>query len=282
VPADQIYRPDTPDAARAAVREAAGRHADLVKLWVDDMMGTVPKMRPDLYTAIIDEAHRQHLRVAAHVYYLADAKALVAAGADILAHSIRDQPVDTALISAMKAHGTWYVPTLTVDASFVVYADHPVWLTDPLFRAGTDPGVAEWLESPAVADSARARPRFAEYARAFATAKANVKSLVDAGVRVGFGTDAGAFAWRVQGFAEHEELRMLVGAGLTPAQALATATQKNAELLGLGATIGTLEPGKRADLVVIDGDPLTDIAATERIVAIWRAGRRIEPLVPLH
>jgi imidazolonepropionase-like amidohydrolase len=97
---DQIYRPATAEEARAEVIESASRHPDLIKLWVDDLFGTAPKMSPDVYDAvivrahtIIDEAHKRAYKVAAHMFYLSDAKALVANGIDILAHSVRDQPI---------------------------------------------------------------------------------------------------------------------------------------------------------------------------------------------
>src|SRR6185295_16631513 len=101
---DQVYRAATADEARAQVREMAGHHVDIVKLWVDDNFGKFPKMAPE-------------------VFYLADAKALVAAGVDVLAHSVRDLPVDDELIRAIKAHGVFYIPTLNVDHSFFVFVD---------------------------------------------------------------------------------------------------------------------------------------------------------------
>src|SRR5262249_42860148 len=110
---ENLYRAGNPDEARAAVREMAGRHPTLVKIWVADLHATLPeKTRPEISGAIIDEAHRQGLRVAAHVYYLTDAKQLVESGVDVLAHGVRDRPVDDELIRAMKAHHAFYVPTL--------------------------------------------------------------------------------------------------------------------------------------------------------------------------
>ena len=280
VGSEQVARPTTPDEARAAVRAMATRHADLVKIWVDDFYGRYPKMLPEIYTAVIDEAHRQHLRVAAHVFYLDDAKALVDAGVDILAHSVRDRPVDAALIDAMKRRGVWYIPTLTVDESYFVFGDSPAWMNDRFFTAALDSGVLGWLRSPAYLDSLRSNPRLAAYKAYFAMAQRNLKTLADSGVRIGFGTDGGAFPTRVQGFAEHRELALMVGAGLTPAQALACATGHAAELAGVDGTTGTLEPGKAADFLVLAGDPLTDISNTTRLVAIWQAGREVAPLVP--
>jgi imidazolonepropionase-like amidohydrolase len=279
VGSDQVLRPRDAEEARAAVRGMAARHPDVIKIWVDDLYGRFPKMRPELYEAVIDEAHRHHLRVAAHVFYLDDAKALVRAGVDILAHSVRDKPVDGELIDAMRRRGVWYIPTLTVDESMFVWAERPDWEADRFFRSALDSGVAERLTSARVVDSVRALPKLQELKGYFQTAAHNLKIMVDSGVRVGFGTDAGAFPTRVYGFAEHHELAMMVAAGLTPMQALQCATERAAALLH-DRERGTIERGRIADLVVIDGDPLADIHNTTRIVAIWHNGREVAPVVP--
>ena len=112
----------------------AQRHADFVKVWVDSGYGTKPEMRPEIYQAVIEEAHKNHLRVAAHVYYLADAKALVRAGVDVLAHSVRDKPVDQEFIALMKRHKVWYIPTFTVDESFYIYAERPAFMQLDFFK----------------------------------------------------------------------------------------------------------------------------------------------------
>ena len=115
----------TAEQAVAEVRETASHHPDMLKLWVDDVYGKFTKMQPAVFQAAIAEAHKQGVRVAAHVFYLADAKALAAAGVDAFAHSIRDQPVDAELISAMKSRGIFYVPTFTVDESAFIFAEDP-------------------------------------------------------------------------------------------------------------------------------------------------------------
>ncbi|WP_244227625.1 amidohydrolase family protein [Corallococcus aberystwythensis] len=120
---DQVFRPATAEEARAAVRTLAKSRVDLVKVWVDSFLGKLPKMRPDIDGAVIDESHKQGLRVAAHIHGLEDAKAVVAAGVDILAHGARDPRVDAAFIRSMKEHGVWYVPTLELDEATVLFAD---------------------------------------------------------------------------------------------------------------------------------------------------------------
>ncbi len=111
-------------------------------------------------------------------------------------------------------------------------------------------------------------------------ASRNLKKIYAAGVKVGFGTDSGANVYRVPGAGEHQELALMVAAGLTPMQALRAATQTNAALLGIGARTGTLLAGKDADFILLKGNPLDDIRNTTRIVATWHRGRRIEPAVP--
>jgi imidazolonepropionase-like amidohydrolase len=102
----------------------------------------------------------------------------------------------------------------------------------------------------------------------------NLKALYDAGVKIGFGTDAGATPLRIPGFAEHRELALMVDAGLTPLQAIHIATQNAAQLLGLDDR-GVLANGKRADFVVLDKDPSNDIEATTKIDAVWQRGRQV-------
>jgi imidazolonepropionase-like amidohydrolase len=147
---DEVYRPATAEQARAEVRETAARHPTLIKLWVDDFHGTVPvKMSPDVYRAIIEEAHANGLRVAAHVFYLEDARRLVNDGVDVLAHGVRDQPVDPAFVAALKTHDVWYVPTLGLDESFHLFAEHPELADEPILRRALQPALAAQFADPA-------------------------------------------------------------------------------------------------------------------------------------
>jgi imidazolonepropionase-like amidohydrolase len=278
---DQIYRPTNPEEARTAVDAMARRHADFVKIWVDPVGGTKPAMSPDVYRAVIDEAHRHHLRVAAHVYYLADAKSLVNDGVDLLAHSVRDRPVDQELIATMKRRHVGYIPTFTVDESFYIYAEHPGFMELDFFKKALDPSVLAELTSDAYAQKVNGDAKTAQHKADFAMDGQNMKTLYDAGIHIGFGTDSGAYATRIPGFSEHRELEDMVHAGLTPMQALVSATGGNATLLGIAATRGTLRPGKRADLVVLAANPLDDITNTRSIVAIFHDGRAVTPRVPV-
>ena len=239
VPGDQVYRPQTPEQARADVREMAARHPDLLKLWVDDVFGTLPKMAPDVFAAAIaeahavtDEAHAHGLRVAVHMFYLSDAKALVEAGVDVLAHSVRDRAVDAAFIAAVKSHHTAYIPTLALDESQFVYAEHPDWMDAPFFTAAVDPGLLDTWLAPEYAAKLRASPTTPKNRAAFEIALKNVKTLHDAGVLIAMGTDSGAMPTRIAGFSEHRELQLLVRAGLSPMQAIVCATAHSAAVIG--------------------------------------------------
>ncbi len=279
---DQLYQPATPDEARRDVDAAAQRHTNFIKVWVDDDHGKLPKMSPEIYTAVIDEAHKNQIPVAAHMYTLADAKALVAAGVDVLAHSVRDQRVDRALIIAMKQHGTFYIPTLTVDESFFVFADHPELLNDPfLIRATTAAELAK-LRGAEYRRSVEADPQTEQHRKDFAMAKTNLKLMYAAGVRVGFGTDSGANPLRIPGYAEHRELQLMVDAGLTPMQAIECATATNAKLLGIDHQTGTLAPGMKADFLLLDADPAVNITGTRKMVSIWHNGFSGPPRVSVE
>ena len=278
---DQNYRPASAAEARAAVDAMAKRHADMVKVWVDSLGGTKPSMQPDIYRAVIEEAHKHHLRVAAHVYYLADAKSLVDDGVDVLAHSVRDKPVDQELISAIKRRGVWYIPTFTVDESFYIYAEHPGFMQLDFFKDAIFPVLLNTLTSDAYAEKTNQDPKTAQHKADFAMDQQNLKAVYDAGVLVGFGTDSGAMPTRIPGFSEHRELEDMVRAGLTPMQAIVCATRSNAALLGIESQRGTLQPGKRADLIVLAANPLDDITNTRSIVTIFHDGRTVAPKVPV-
>jgi imidazolonepropionase-like amidohydrolase len=269
---DQLYRPTTPQEAREDIRRMAARRTDLVKLWLDDFGGSAPKMKPEIYTAVIDESHKLGLRVAAHIHDLADAEAVVAAGADILAHGVRDQEVPVEFIATLKQRGTWYIPTLSLDESTFAWADQAPWTRAAFARAALSRPLAREIDDPAWRASIEHAKETAEARHALEINLRNLKPLYDAGVRIGFGTDSGAVALRVPGIAEHRELALMVQAGLTPMQALTIATRDAAALLGRRDR-GILSAGRRADFIVLGSDPSINIAAIDDIVEVWDAGR---------
>jgi imidazolonepropionase-like amidohydrolase len=277
VATDQIYRPATADEARKDVEELAGHRADIVKIWVDKVHGTVPEMPPEIYKAVIVEAHQKQMRVAAHEYALEDAKQLVDDGVDVLAHSVRDQVVDDGFIRAMKQHKVWYVPTFTVDESFFIYAERPAFMQTGFFQQAAGPQLLAKFNAAGYAEKVNQDRQTAQHRKDFAIGQQNLKKLFDAGVNVGFGTDSGALPGRIPGFSEHRELELMVEAGLTPMQAITAATGENAKLLHLSDR-GSIAVGKHADLLVVDGDPLVDIRNSRKIVAVYHDGRSIADL----
>ena len=156
--ADKIYRPATAGEARKDVDELAAHHADIVKIWVDKGHGTMPEMTPEIYKAVIEEAHRERLRVAAHEYALEDAKQLVADGVDVLAHSVRDQVVDDVFVQSMKQYGVWYVPTFTVDESFFVYAGRPEFMKAKFFEDAAGSELLAKFDAPGVCGEGQSGP----------------------------------------------------------------------------------------------------------------------------
>jgi len=259
-----------PDEARTAVDAQAAKGVDVIKFWVDDEFGSIPtRMPPEVTRAIIEQAHRHHLKAIAHVFYLEDARTLVNQGVDALAHSVRDKPVDDAFINGMKAHGTWQLAaTLSREASFT-YSKLP-FLGDPFFTRALDASTVEALSSSKYVQERAAAPNFARYPAVLETAVQNTRREAAAGVMMGMGTDSGPSA-RFPGYFAHWELELMVKAGLTPLQALTAATGKNATFLGAQA-LGTLQPGKWADFVVLDRDPLADIRNTHAIHAVYISG----------
>jgi imidazolonepropionase-like amidohydrolase len=217
------------------------------------------------------------LRVAAHVYYLEDAQGLVDAGVDVLAHGVRDQDLDAGMIAEMKRRNVDYVPTLTRDLARFVYETTPEFLSDPFFERAAD---AYANELAMVRDPARQAEIRASAARqadkaGLAQGRKNLELVSDAGVVIGLGTDSGTNLGQWQGYFEHTELEMMVEAGLSPMQALVAATGGAARAAGLDGELGTLQPGRWADLLVLNADPLEDIRASRQIDSVWMAGRRL-------
>jgi len=269
---NQVSRPDTTERTRESIRQMAARKTDMVKIWLDGMGGLMPKMPKEVYSAAIDEAHKNGLRVAAHIYDLDDAKAIVRAGVDVIAHGVRDKPVDTEFIDMMKARQVWYVSTIVLDYTGFIFAEQPSWMREPFLQRALHPAVRAQFDDPAYRERTLASPATAKNKAAVTTNKQNLKVLHDAGVRVGFGSDSGV-GLRIPGVAEQLELALMVEAGLTPMQAIINATSNAAALLKLDDR-GVLASGKLADLVVLDGDPTADIANSRKIHAVWHRGKK--------
>ena len=220
---NQVSRPDTVEMARESIRQMAARKTDMVKIWLDSAGGLMPKLKPEVYSAVIDEAHKNGLRIAAHIYDLEDAKAIVRAGVDVIAHGVRDKPVDSEFIDMMK---------IVLDYTNFVFAEQPSWTREPFFQRALHPAVRAQLNDADYRERTLALPATAKNRVAVTTNKQNLKAVHDAGVRVGFGSDSGV-GLRIPGVAEHLELALMVEAGLTPMQAITNATSNAAALLKL-------------------------------------------------
>jgi imidazolonepropionase-like amidohydrolase len=265
----------TPADGRKMVGAVAARKPDIIKIRVDDNLGATAKMPPEVYRAIIDQAHGLGLRVAAHIFYLEDAKDLLRAGVDMIAHSVRDKDLDDEFIALMRARDVPYCPTLTRELSTFVYESTPAFFSDEFFLREADRGVIAQLQEPKrqgiVAKSSSAQA----YKAALAVARRNLKKAADAGLLVVMGTDAGPFPERFQGYFEHLEMEMMAESGLTPAQVIRSATSDAARALKLNG-VGTLTKGSWADFVVMERNPLEDIRHTRSISGVWIAGQPIK------
>jgi virginiamycin B lyase len=264
---DAPYGVTTEAEARRDVRELAATHPDMIKIWVDDRNGTVEKLRPDLYRAIIDEAHQHGLRVMAHIATLDDAKDLLRAGVDGFGHVVRDQEIDQELITMLRERpNVFFVETLWGERN-AIYGKKPAWLGEPLLRGTLSDGeialLADGFSTAGSADSAQRLLR-------------NVAALSRAGVRLGLGTDTGGVTGGgFFGLASLVELELLVKAGLTASQAIVAATRTSAAILGLDA-LGTIATGKSAAFIVLDANPLDDIVNTRKISAVYLDGAAVD------
>lgn len=264
---------DTPEQAAERVNAAADMGVDFIKIRVDDNLGATEKMTPEVYQAVIDTAHARGLKLTAHLYYLDDAKGLLNAGADFVAHSVRDVEVDQELIDLLTASDVCVCPTLTREVSTYVYEERPEWFDDPFFLKDADPDVLAALEDPERQARIRASASAQTYKAQLPTAMRNVKMLHDAGVRIAMGTDTGP-AGRFQGYFEHVEMDLMVESGMTPMQTIVASTRDAAACLELEG-VGTLEAGNFADFVVYAENPAEDIANSSTIESVWIAGNEV-------
>jgi imidazolonepropionase-like amidohydrolase len=231
---------DGPDECRKAVREQISNGADWIKIYADQRVSTaegvvhsIPTFTPEELHAIVDETHRERHKVAAHAMGLEGAHNAVEAGVDSIEHGAYISDAD---LQTMVARGIWYVPTLYI----FIYAEQ-------LRQAEGFPGWKGGVEI---------------HAETF-------RRALKAGVKIAFGTDVGGFEWTID---PAKEFPLMVKYGMTPAQALRSATVAGAELLGLTNEIGSVEPGKLADLVAVHGNPLSDISVLENVNFVMKEG----------
>jgi imidazolonepropionase-like amidohydrolase len=260
------YGAQTEAEGRARVHELHARNVEMIKIWVDDRMKTVPKLQVNVYTAIIDEAHKNGMRVVAHIFELEDAKQLLKANVDGFAHGVRDRDVDDEYLTILKQHPkVWVGPNLPPRAiSKAESAAEIDWLTETL-----PPSQIKRMrgELASRSDQVTQTDLFSVQCR-------NLKKVHDAGMIIGLGTDANAdIGWGV-----HLELVDMVSCGMTRAEAIVAATRTSAEILKLDR-LGTVAPGKDADFIVLDANPLENIRNTRRINKVYLRGASLERAV---
>jgi imidazolonepropionase-like amidohydrolase len=249
---DVPYWITTADEGRKAVRELAAKKVDIIKIWVDDRDGKFPKLTPELYGAIIEEAHRNQQRVTAHIFSLEDAKGLLKAGVDSFAHGVRDRDVDDEFIALVKARPNFVLIPNMPDRGVA---------TDYSWLRGSVPDAELAKIQAGATDRPQAQQTWGIQAR-------NLAKMAAAGVKITVGTD-GNTAW-----APHVEMADMVAAGMTTAQVITAATKNGAEFLRIPNT-GTIERGKVADFIVLDGNPLDDITNTRKINTVYLRGTAV-------
>ena len=240
--------------ARAAVQDNAKRKVDIIKIWVDDRDNKYKKLTPELYGAVIDEAHKNGLRVTAHIYELTDAKGLLKAGLDAFAHGVRDRDIDEEFVAMYKQRPeVILVPNLPGRG---VKTDLS-WVSDTVA-----PAELEKLQAAAAKDDPEAQKLYGIQAR-------NLAKLNAAGVKIAMGTDGNT------PYGPHIEMEDMVAAGMSPAEVLVAATRNSAEVMKLD-DLGTVAAGKSADFIVLDANPLDNITNTRRINAVYIRGAAVD------
>jgi len=265
----------TPEQARKSVDELIRNKPDIIKVRIDDFRGARQKMSPEVYGAVIDEAHKNGFRTAAHIVFLNDAKGVLRAGVDYIAHSVRDQEVDEEFIALMKKRHVSYSPTLTRELAVFTYSETPSFFSDPFFLKEADPTEIAQMQDPKRQGAMKTDPAAQWYKEHLPVAMRNLKILSDAGINIAMGTDSGGGPGRFQGYFEHLELEYETKAGLTPMQALVSATSGAAKAINISKEVGTLEKGRLADFLVLTANPLDDIKNTRAIESVWVGGVRV-------
>lgn len=260
---------------QAFVAARAQEGSDYIKIIVEDFSThtagkmQLPTLTPAQVAAAIDAAHANDLMAVVHVSRQADAQQAIQFGVDGLVHVFVDAPVSPDLVAAAVEHDAFVVPTLSVLASVAGVGEGA--------KLATDRRLQPLLSGEQIGQLKAGFPG-AGRAQLFDNALRSVAALHDAGVTILAGTDAGN-PGTAHGASLHGELELLVRAGLTPTEALAAATSATAARFGLDDR-GRIASGLRADLLLVEGDPTTDITATRAIAGVWKNGYAIDRSLP--
>ena len=267
----------TPEQARTKVDETVTAGADYIKVWVDSGFGTRAKLTPEFCAAVLEQARKHGKLTFGHAYELSDAKMLVERGLNVLAHNIRDREVDSEFIAVLKQRNVTLIPTLIRDEFLFAYGDAPAWIDDPFFQKFVPAERLAVLKTK-IRDEQVKNPQRALIKAGFEMNKINLKKLSDGGVRIALGTDSGGAADRffIQGYSEHREMELMVQSGLTPMQVIQSFSKGASEALGIDKEFGTLAKGKTGDLLVLEKNPLDNIANMRTIQAIYLGGKKFE------
>ena len=261
----------TPAEARAAIARMADQNIRHVKMWVDDRGGTYPKLTPEVYTAIVQEAHARKMTVHAHAIQLADQKAVVAAGADVLVHMVQNTPIDQEYLGLLQQKKPYWATVISLGDPVEVCND------DPFFEEAMPPSVVATIRANKqrvglTAHCAAPSPNAANREKMLAH---NFPLYIAAGVKLVLATDTGIHPGHTFGSGEHVEIARWVQLGLPPAQAIVAATKTPAQLMGL-SDLGTLEAGKRASFIVLNANPLDNIRNTRTIADVYLDGVKFD------
>ena len=265
------YGAQTEAEGRALVQTLKGKNVEMIKVWVDDRLKTVPKLQVNVYEAIINEAHKNGMRVVAHIFALEDGKQLLKSGVDGFGHGVRDRDVDEEYLQIVKQHPkTWVGPnlpprTLSVEETAAEIA----WLSEALPPSQIK-RMRDELARRQTAASGGGRGAGGQ-SDLFAVQCRNLKKVHDAGMIIGLGTDGNGDI----GTSAHTELADMVFCGLTPAEAIVAGTRTSAEILKLDQ-LGTVAAGKSADFIVLDANPLDNILNTRKIDKVYQRGATID------
>lgn len=248
--------------ARAAVQDVVAKKIGQIKVWLGDRNGDYPAMPWQVYEAVIDEAHKNKVKVHAHATSVRDQKEALRAGADVLVHMVQNAPIDDELKALVREKKPYWATVLALpDRSDVCENDQFVIQT-------LSPAIVADIKATACAPNPNNAAREARL-------KENFTAMIGAGARVVLGADTGVRPTNPFGAGDHHEVARWVNLGLSTSEAIIGATSRPAELLGL-TNVGTLAAGKAADLLVLDGNPLENIANLRRISAVYLRGAKLD------